>query len=129
MAGVLYTPQTGLNVTTNAAIGLVSVVMYFITFLMTSYRSVDTSQVLSISKSPSLRVELGKEMEKIESEFRPKSKNLTLKLLKLIKSIENFKFKKSSTKKSLVNREFSSMINTIGGPYGFSTGVLGINIF
>ncbi len=99
-SGALFAQITGLHVATFAAIGLVAVVAgaantpiaasimalelfgpkigpyaavaCVISFLMTGHRSVYPSQVLSIKKSPSLNVTLGKEMEFIADEFQPR---------------------------------------------------------
>ena len=99
-AGVAFAVMTGLNSATFAAIGFVSVlagaantpiaasilsveifgpsiapyatVACVISFLMTGHRSVYHSQVLSISKSPSLGVEIGGELEHIRTTVAPK---------------------------------------------------------
>jgi len=47
-----------------------------ISFLMTGHRSVYPSQVLSVKKSASIRVEMGKEIDHIETEFHPRRKSL-----------------------------------------------------
>jgi H+/Cl- antiporter ClcA len=115
-AGLLFATVMNLNLGTFAAIGLVSVlagaantpiaasilavelfgpqiapyatVACVISFLITGHRSVYPSQVLSISKSPSLRVELGKELEDIESSYSPRKKSLTSMILHLINRVE-----------------------------------------
>jgi len=108
-SGAAFASVLGLNTATFAAIGMVGVlagsantpiaasilamemfgpaiapyatVACVISFLMTGHRSVYPSQVLSISKSESLQVELGREMETIEARFTPRSKGLTTRIL------------------------------------------------
>jgi len=98
-SGTLYAQLTGLDSATFAAIGLVAVlagaantpiaaaimalemfgpalgpyaaVACVISFLMTGHRSVYPSQVLAAAKSPSLRIEPGREIEHVETEVRP----------------------------------------------------------
>lgn len=116
-AGTLFATLTGLNVATFAAIGFVSVlagsantpiaasimalelfgpsvgpyatVACVISFLFTGHRSVYPSQVLSISKSPSLHVELGKELEAVQTTYRPKNKGFIKHFLLFLKRIED----------------------------------------
>jgi H+/Cl- antiporter ClcA len=115
-AGLAFAAVMGLNGGTFAAIGLSGVlagaantpiaasimavelfgpriapyatVACVISFLITGHRSVYPSQVLSISKSPSLKVELGKELDAIESSYIPSKKSLVGLLLHLIDRIE-----------------------------------------
>ena len=115
-AGSFFAQITGLNVATFAAIGMVAVlsgsantpiaasimavelfgssvgpyatVACVISFLMTGHRSVYPSQVLSISKSPSLLVELGKELEAVQTTYLPKDAAVINGLLRFIKRIE-----------------------------------------
>ena len=96
-SGVLYATLMGLNTATFAAIGFTSVlagaantpiaasilavelfgpvvapyatVACVISFLMTGHRSVYHSQVLSMRKSESIQVEIGKEMDEIEAKY------------------------------------------------------------
>ncbi|HVP36004.1 MAG TPA: chloride channel protein [Terriglobales bacterium] len=103
-SGALFAETLGLDMATFAAIGLVSLlagaantpiaasimavelfgpkvapyaaVACVISFLMTGHRSVYPSQVLAIRKSPSLEAEIGKEVEEIETMFRPRKKSL-----------------------------------------------------
>ncbi len=103
-AGAFFGRITGLDVATFAAIGLVSVlagaantpiaasimavelfgtqiapyaaVACVISFLMTGHRSVYPSQVLSVRKSSSIGVELGKELKHIEAAYQPRQKNV-----------------------------------------------------
>ena len=116
-AGSFFAHVTGLNVATFAAIGLVSVlagaantpiaasimsvemfgpavapyatVACVISFLITGHRSVYPSQVLSISKSPSLKVELGRELEDVETTFLPANKGLMRRVLRMLKVMED----------------------------------------
>jgi H+/Cl- antiporter ClcA len=105
------------NVATFAAIGLVSVlsgaantpiaasimsvelfgptiapyatVACVISFLITGHRSVYPSQVIAITKSPSLRVEIGKELEKVRTTVQLRDKSLAKGILNLLKRIED----------------------------------------
>jgi H+/Cl- antiporter ClcA len=58
-----------------------------ISFLMTGHRSVYPSQVLSVRKSGSLRVELGREIETIQANFSPREKGLTTRALVLLRAL------------------------------------------
>ena len=116
-AGSFFAQVTGLNVATFAAIGMVAVlsgsantpiaasimsvelfgpavapyatVACVISFLMTGHRSVYPSQVLSISKSPSLQVELGKELESVQTTYLAKDAGVISRVLKFIKRTED----------------------------------------
>ena len=116
-AGTFFANITGLNVATFAAIGFVAVlsgsantpiaasimavelfgpsvapyatVACVISFLMTGHRSVYPSQVLSISKSPSLQVELGKELEAVQTTYLPKNTGVIHRILVFVKGIED----------------------------------------
>lgn len=116
-AGSLFAQITGLNPATFAAIGFVSVlagaantpiaasimavelfgpevapyatVACVISFLLTGHRSVYPSQVLSISKSPSLQVELGRELEAVQTAFRPERAGLIRYILLSMKRMED----------------------------------------
>lgn len=115
-AGLFFATIMNLNLGTFAAIGLCSVlagaantpiaasimavelfgpqiapyatVACIVSFLITGHRSVYPSQVLSISKSPSLKVELGKELEDIESSFMPRKKSLVNLIIQFINNTE-----------------------------------------
>jgi H+/Cl- antiporter ClcA len=115
-AGVAFAMLFGLNSATFSSIGLVSLlagaantpiaasilsvelfgpaiapyatVACVISFLMTGHRSVYPSQILSVKKSPSIKVELGGEMDGIEATFQPRSKSLMATLLAVIKRFE-----------------------------------------
>ena len=52
------------------ALGPYATVACVISFLMTGHRSVYPSQVLAMAKSPSIRVELGGEIERVEATFK-----------------------------------------------------------
>lgn len=115
-AGLLFATVMGLNAATFAAIGLTGVlagaantpiaasimavelfgpeiapyatVACVISFLMTGHRSVYPSQVLSISKSPSLQVELGKELEEIQTSYLPRKKSITGAVIHFLNFVE-----------------------------------------
>jgi H+/Cl- antiporter ClcA len=115
-AGVTFAHLLNLNAATFAAIGLVSVLAgaantpiaasimavelfgpaiapyatlaCVVSFLITGHRSVYPSQVLSISKSPSLQVELGKEIEEIPTTINYRKRGFIGRTLRLIKKIE-----------------------------------------
>jgi H+/Cl- antiporter ClcA len=59
-----------------------------VSFLITGHRSVYPSQVLSISKSPSLQVELGKEIEEIQTTLNLRPKGFISRVFWLIKQVE-----------------------------------------
>jgi H+/Cl- antiporter ClcA len=116
-AGALLAYIFHLNIATFAAIGFVSVlagaantpiaasimavelfgptiapyatVACVVSFLITGHRSVYPSQVISMSKSPSLRVEIGKELEKVRTTVQLRDKSLTKGIFKLLKRIED----------------------------------------
>ena len=111
-AGTLFASLTGLDIATFAAIGLVSVlagaantpmelfgigiapyatVACVVSFLITGHRSVYPSQILSMRKSSSIKVETGKEIENILAEARPRQKSLTGTVLKIIKMFRKVK--------------------------------------
>jgi H+/Cl- antiporter ClcA len=103
-AGTLFAKILGLDTGTFAAVGLVAVlagaantpiaasimsvelfgpqiapyatVACVVSFLMTGHRSVYPSQILAMKKSPSIQVELGKELDELHPEFRKRSKTL-----------------------------------------------------
>lgn len=115
-AGLAFATVFGLDPATFAAIGMVAVlagaantpiaasilavemfgpavapyatVACVISFLITGHRSVYPSQVLSIAKSPSLEVELGRELDTIKVEYRPGRKGLVSALLRLVRAAE-----------------------------------------
>jgi H+/Cl- antiporter ClcA len=116
-AGTFFAHVFHLNIATFAAIGFVSVlagaantpiaasimavelfgstiapyatVACVISFLITGHRSVYPSQVISMTKSPSLQVEIGKELEKVRTTVRVRDKSLTKGILNLLKRIED----------------------------------------
>ncbi len=51
-------------------------VVCVISFLMTGHRSVYPSQILSVRKSSSIEVQVGKEVEELEPSYRPRKKSL-----------------------------------------------------
>jgi hypothetical protein len=58
------------------AIAPYAAVACVISFLMTGHRSVYPSQILAVKKSASIQVELGKEMDEVTAEIRPRRKTL-----------------------------------------------------
>ena len=116
-SGSLFANLLGLDPATFAAVGLVAVlagatntpiaasimsvelfgpkvapyatIACVISFLMTGHRSVYPSQVLSIKKSPSLLVETGEEIEKVEARFQPRDKSLIGVLFAIVKTIKD----------------------------------------
>jgi H+/Cl- antiporter ClcA len=108
-SGAAYASVLGLNPATFAAMGMVGLlagcantpiaasilamelfgpaiapyatVACVISFLMTGHRSVYPSQVLSVTKSESLQVELGKDMDQIEARFTPRRQGLATRIL------------------------------------------------
>ncbi|MFI5166435.1 MAG: chloride channel protein [Thermoanaerobaculales bacterium] len=109
-AGSLFARLSGLDPATFAAIGLVALlagaantpiaaaimalemfgpalgpyaaVACVISFLMTGHRSVYPSQVLAMRKSPSLRVEVGKELDEVRTEFALSGRRLLVRALR-----------------------------------------------
>ncbi|HMD13190.1 MAG TPA: voltage-gated chloride channel, partial [Bacteroidota bacterium] len=61
-----------------------------ISFLMTGHRSVYPSQILSIKKSESLQVEIGKELETVRATYAGGNKKLFSLVLQALKRIETF---------------------------------------
>jgi H+/Cl- antiporter ClcA len=115
-SGVVYATMMGLSTATFSAMGFVSVlagcantpiaasilavelfgpviapyatVACVISFLMTGHRSVYHSQVLSMHKSESIQVEIGKEMAQIEATYAPRKKGLVTQVLILFRVAE-----------------------------------------
>ena len=58
-----------------------------ISFLMTGHRSVYPSQILAVKKSPTVQVELGKEMEEVELKVAPERSKIIRTMLRLGKNI------------------------------------------
>jgi H+/Cl- antiporter ClcA len=114
-SGTVFASWMGLDTATFAAMGLVAVlagsantpiaasilamemfgpaiapyatVACVISFLMTGHRSVYPSQVLSIRKSESLEVELGKDIEATEPSFQAREKGLVTRVLGLTRRV------------------------------------------
>lgn len=59
-----------------------------ISYLMTGHRSVYPSQILVITKSPSIKVETGKEIEEIEPVVSLREKGITRRILRVIKEVQ-----------------------------------------
>ncbi len=117
-AGVFFAQVMNLNTATFAAIGLVSLlagaantpiaasimaielfgpslapyatIACIISFLMTGHRSVYPSQILSIKKSDSLQVEIGKELETVRATYAGGNKKIFSLILQALKRIETF---------------------------------------
>ena len=115
-SGVLYATLMGLNTATFSAIGFTSVlagsantpiaasilavelfgpvvapyatVACVISFLMTGHRSVYHSQILSMQKSESIQVEIGKEMEHIEATYAPRKRSVVVRLMIMFRAVE-----------------------------------------
>jgi H+/Cl- antiporter ClcA len=111
-AGSLYGRIAGLDLATFSAIGLVSLlagaantpiaasimavelfgpqiapyaaVSCVISFLMTGHRSVYPSQILSVKKAPSLNVQMGQQIDAVNTKVRPRMKSLIW-LLRVLK--------------------------------------------
>lgn len=60
-----------------------------ISFLMTGNRSVYPSQVLSVSKSESIKVELGKELQELRSTYTPKPGGLAAFAIRFIQRVDD----------------------------------------
>lgn len=118
-SGIFLADVTGLDKATFAAIGLVSLlagaantplaasimavelfgpsvapyatVACVVSFLMTGHRSVYPSQILSVTKSSSLHVELGREMEDVTSQYKPREKSFIMTGLKLVRKMKREK--------------------------------------
>lgn len=69
------------------AIAPYATVACVISFLMTGHRSVYPSQVLSVRKSESIRVELGQEIELIEASFAPREGGMSTRILALARAL------------------------------------------
>lgn len=119
-AGTLYALLMGLSPSMFAAIGMMSLlagaantpisasimaieffgpevapyaaVSCIVSYLITGHRSVYPSQVLATTKSPSILVEKGIEMEKLESvEIRPRPRSMTEVIIVLLEKIKGMK--------------------------------------
>ncbi|HEX9022186.1 MAG TPA: chloride channel protein [Nitrospirota bacterium] len=116
-AGALFGRVSGLDIATFSALGLVSVlagaantpiaaaimsielfgapiapyaaVACVISFLMTGHRSVYPSQVLSVRKSTSIEVEIGKELKHIEAEYEARERSLVGRLTAIAGTIKS----------------------------------------
>lgn len=76
------------------AIGPFAAVACVISFIMTGHRSVYPSQVLSITKSPSILIEKGIEMDHLESiKIRPRPRSVTNNLMLIIEKIKKIRNK------------------------------------
>jgi chloride channel protein, CIC family len=114
-AGAFFAKSLGLDTSTFAAIGMVSLlagaantpiaasimavelfgpkvapyaaVSCVISFLMTGHRSVYPSQILSVTKDSSIQVEVGQEMQDVVPLFRPESGSLIEKGLNMVQFV------------------------------------------
>jgi H+/Cl- antiporter ClcA len=115
----LFASLFGLDTATFAAIGLVSVlagaantpiaasimamelfetaiapyatVACVVSFLITGHRSVYPSQILAMRKSESIHVQMGREIQDVLAEARPRKKSLTEMILKMFRIIRRAK--------------------------------------
>ncbi len=127
-AGTLFAQVLHLNIGTFAAIGLVSVVAgaantpiaasimavelfgpavapyatvaCVISFLMTGHRSVYPSQILSITKSASIHVDLGKVMEDVEATYEPRKSGVIGRIVTIVKMAERFMERQKKSRQS-----------------------------
>lgn len=116
-AGAFFGRVTGLDIATFSAIGLVSVlagaantpiaagvmaielfgapiapyaaVACVISFLMTGHRSVYPSQILSVRKSTSIEVEIGKELKHIKAEYEARDQSLVGRFTAIMETIKS----------------------------------------
>jgi H+/Cl- antiporter ClcA len=114
-SGTLFAQIFGLDAPTFAALGLVAVlagaantpiaaaimalemfgpslgpyaaVACVISFLMTGHRSVYPSQVLAMTKSPSIRVEIGKQINRVDPELHPAGDRRAVMVLRALRSM------------------------------------------
>ncbi len=69
------------------SLGPYAAVACVVAFLMTGHRSVYPSQVLAVSKSTSIDVEVGKEIENVETDYDPGGRPLVTKGLLMLRSL------------------------------------------
>lgn len=121
-SGSLFAQIWGLDVATFSAIGMVALlagaantpiaasimavelfgpqiapyaaVACVISFLMTGHRSVYPSQILSVSKSPSLELEIGDDIDSTHVHYKPRKKSLIGACLLAFESLKNRKNRK-----------------------------------
>jgi len=65
-----------------------------ISFLMTGHRSVYPSQIVAVSKSSSIEVEIGKEVETVEAKYKPAEKTVIGTASKIFKKLPDMLRKK-----------------------------------
>ncbi|WP_243382336.1 chloride channel protein [Geothrix alkalitolerans] len=88
LAGAANTPIAASILTVELfgpAVAPYAAVACVISFLMTGHRSVYPSQILSMRKSASIDVEIGREVDQIEARFKGREKSLTGQLLRAAK--------------------------------------------
>lgn len=69
------------------SVGPYAAVACVVAFLMTGHRSVYPSQVLAIKKSPSIDVEVGRQIENVETDYDPGGRPLVTKGLLMLRSL------------------------------------------
>ncbi len=80
-ASIMAVEMFGAKIAPYAAVSCV------ISYLMTGHRSVYPSQVLAVTKSPSIKVDTGKEVEEIEPVVSPREKSITGTVLRKIRKV------------------------------------------
>jgi H+/Cl- antiporter ClcA len=81
-ASILAVELFGVKIAPYAAVACI------ISYLMTGHRSVYPSQVLAISKTSSIKVETGSQIEKVKKTISPREKTITDFMMKIIKKIK-----------------------------------------
>ncbi|MGQ9465916.1 MAG: chloride channel protein [bacterium] len=81
-ASIMATELFGAKIAPYAAVSCV------ISYLMTGHRSVYPSQILAITKSPSIKVDTGREIEEIKPVVSPREKSITGTILRGIKKVK-----------------------------------------
>ncbi|MGB9721640.1 MAG: chloride channel protein [bacterium] len=90
LAGAANTPIAGSIMAVElfgAKIAPYAAVACVISYLMTGHRSIYPSQILAVTKSPSIKVETGKEIEEIEPIVSPREKSITGAVLRTVKKM------------------------------------------
>jgi len=84
-ASIIAVELFGVKVAPYAAVACI------ISYLITGHRSVFPSQILAISKTSSIKVETGSQIEKVKKTISPREKTLTDFILKIIEKIKKIK--------------------------------------
>jgi len=131
-AGTFFAKMFGLDTATYSAIGMVALlagasntpisasimaVEFFgpaiapyaaiacvISYLMTGHRSVYPSQVLAVSKSPSIDIELGKEIEEVRGTVSPSDKRILVKAARVLRRIRKIGNKETVKPDNQINK-------------------------